>query len=367
MGLQQEVLQPPDKTRAERALASLTNFKKRFDPVFSDFFAEGIENARALSPELANFLQVGAEFAAEGGKRLRPAFLFFGYKAVGGQDEEGALRSAISVELVHTGALIHDDIMDHSDLRRGRPTVHKVLESQVNDEQIGSSLAIIAGDTIFAFAGSTISQFPDSQVVVTARQLLDQMCLEINLGQCLDVLGNQKRSLDRDWIMKVMEFKTARYTVEKPLLIGAALGGASSEVMQALSKYGIPLGIAFQIQDDVLGMFGDENKVGKPVDSDLKEGKKTLLVLKTIEALKESGNESDLERFMQILGNPELSPEDYKWAQGIMVVTGAYSYARVVATALISQAKGALEGVNIDPQAKDYLLGIADFMLEREY
>lgn len=353
--------------RAEKATAQLSDFKKRFDPVLLDFFGKEIERAQALRPELVGFLQVGAEFTAQGGKRLRPAFFFCGYKAAGGAEEEEAIRSSICVELVHTGALIHDDIMDHSDLRRGKPTVHKVLASQLEDEQIGNSIAIIAGDTIFALAGKALFQFPDNERVIAARQLLDEMCLEINHGQCLDVLGNKKDTLDRDWIMKVMELKTAGYTVEKPLLIGALLGGATPEVLYALSRYGKPLGVAFQIQDDILGMFGDEGKVGKPVDSDLKEGKKTLLVLDTFEKLTQEGRVGELERFRNILGNPDLTPEDYKWVQSLMIETGALAYSRELAASLISEAKSAIEGVQIEKESKEYLLGIADFMLKREY
>ena len=353
--------------RAEKAVSQLSNFKKRFDLALLEFFAQEIEQARTLRPELANFLRVGAEFAAQGGKRLRPAFLFCGYKAAGGMDDEAAIHSSISVELVDAGALIHDDIMDHSDLRRGKATVHKVLASQLGDEQVGNSVAIIAGDTIFALAGKSLSQFPDSGKVVSARQLLDEMCLEINFGQCLDVLGNKMDTLERDWIMKVMEFKTAGYTVEKPLLIGALLGGASPELLDSLSKYGKPLGIAFQIQDDILGMFGDEEKVGKPIDSDLKESKKTLLVLETIEKLNQEGRVEELERFRGVLGNPDLIQDDYRWVQNLMVETGALASSRDLAVTLISKAKTAIEDVQMEQESKDYLLGIADFMLQREY
>lgn len=356
---------PPE--RAETAMLQLSDFKKRFDTVLQSFFSEEIKRAQILRPELADFLKVGEEFASQGGKRLRPAFLYYGYKAAGGTEEEAVIYSSISVELVHTGALIHDDIMDHSDLRRGRATVHKTLALQLGDEQIGNAVAIISGDTVFALAGKALSQFPNSERLIAARQLLDEMCLEINHGQCLDVLGNKKDTLDRDWIMKVMELKTAGYTVEKPLLIGALLGGATPEVLHALSRYGKPLGVAFQIQDDILGMFGDEEKVGKPVDSDLKEGKKTLLVLDTFEKLTQEGKVEELERFRNILGNPDLTQEDYKWVQSLMIETGALVYSRELAASLISEAKTAISGVQMEEESRDYLLGIADFMLQREY
>ncbi|MGB6881737.1 MAG: polyprenyl synthetase family protein [Microgenomates group bacterium] len=357
-----------DKVKAKEAIEKLSLFKNRFDPILSSFLEQEINDAREIRPELSELLTASSEFVLRGGKRLRPAFMFYAYKAAGGENEEAILRSTICVELVHTGALIHDDIIDNSDLRRSEPTMHRIFHSRLGEQQLGSSMAIVAGDTVLALAGKSLSTFPDSgERMKLARQYFDQMCIEISLGQYLDVLGNQTGNTDIDWVMKVMEFKTARYTVEKPLLIGGSLGGAKPDVLQALSNYAIPLGVVFQIQDDVLGMFGDERKVGKPVDSDLKEGKKTLLVLKTLERLVETGKREDIERFNQILGNPELTSGDYHWVQELMRGTGALTYSRELAEELISKAKSALGGVEISEEARDYLLGIADFMLEREY
>jgi len=200
-----------------------------------------------------------------GGKRLRPAFVYYGYKAFGGTDEEGIIRAAISVELVHAGALVHDDIMDNSDLRRGKPTVHRVFGDRFASSEIGRSVGIVAGDTILALSGKALSSINvPSERLAIARKFLDKMCGEINIGQYLDVLGNLLPEVDEDWIMKVLEYKTARYTVEKPILIGAVLAGADLPFLSKLSEFGISVGIAFQIQDDILGMYGDEKKVGKP-------------------------------------------------------------------------------------------------------
>jgi len=312
-------------------------------------------------------MKVGANFALEGGKRLRPSFFYFGYKAGGGMDENSAILASASVELIHTGALVHDDIIDHSDLRRGNPTVHMSFNQLFEQEGMGEGMAILTGDTIAALASRALSSFPDKEKVEKARKYFDEMCLEINMGQYLDLLGNIKSGVDMDLIMKVMEYKTARYTIQKPLLIGASLAGASSEVLQGLSDYAIPLGIAFQMQDDVLGMFGDEAKVGKPVDSDLKEGKKTLLVLYTVQKLEERGMIDDLTKFKKILGNPDLSKQDYIWVQDLMISLGSLENCREVASGLIHKAKLSLDGIKINPDAKEYLLGIADYMLNREY
>lgn len=358
---------PEYTDRAAKAVEQLNLFKNRFDPALASFLKQEIDFTKSIRLELGQFMEVGAEFILRGGKRLRPAFLYYGYKAFGGTDEEGIIKASISVELVHAGALVHDDIMDNSDLRRGRPTVHTIFGDQFASSEIGRSVGIIAGDTILALSGKALSSISvPSERLAIARKFLDQMCGEINTGQYLDVLGNLLPEVDEDWIMKVLEYKTARYTVEKPILIGAVLAGADLPSLSKLSEFGISVGMAFQIQDDILGMYGDEKKVGKPVDSDLKEGKKTLLVLRTAEVLKENGRLEDLERFKSILGNHDLRLEDYLWVQETMKETGAFLYCQELARTLIREGKGKLEEVGIGSEAKEYLLGIADYMLTRE-
>lgn len=360
---------PTNLERVELAKNILSNFQKVFDPYLFNFFDREIKNVGSVRKELVDLLQVGEEFVRNGGKRLRPAFMYFGYKAAGGKNEEMVLGSAISVELVHNGALIHDDIMDNSDLRRGKPTVHISLANKVGNAELGRGAAIVMGDTVLALASKALSEFSrNSENANHARALFDQMCLEIDYGQFLDLLGNISDRVDVDWVMKVMEYKTARYTIEKPLLIGAALAGADEKTLNTLSSYAIPLGIAFQIQDDILGMFGDEKKVGKPIDSDLKEGKKTLLVLKTISSLRDADRIQDVDRFKSILGNSNLTQEDYHWAQQIIIETGALEYCKSLAKQLIESSQESIKELKIqDPNTTTFLEGIANFILERSY
>lgn len=310
-----------------------TYTKERFDPVLSQFLAKEIQETQEIRPEVVEFVEIATEFVLAGGKRLRPAFLSAGHKVMGGENESLAIKAGMAVELLHAAALVHDDIIDNSELRRGRPTVRRVIADRFDDEGLGDSLAIIVGDTLLAMANKVASSINEDR---PARAYFDQMCAEINLGLYLDILGDTREKVDLDWVMKVMEYKTVRYTVEKPLLIGASLGGASSEKLEVMSGYAIPLGIAFQIQDDILGMFGDEGRVGKPVDSDPKEGKKTLLTLETIQRLKESRRELELERLKEILGNPNLSMGDYLWVQELIIETGALEKARETACNLKS-------------------------------
>lgn len=353
----------------EWAEVQLAGFKGRFDPVLKGFLDEKVAQAGSIRPELAKMLEICSDFVLAGGKRLRPAFVYFGWKAAGGTGDEAViLKAAIPMELVHAGALVHDDVMDNSDLRRGNPTVHKVFEKEVGGAEVGKSLAIVAGDMILALADESMTAYPNfGGRYKEARQCFDEMCKDINLGQHLDVVGNLLPEVSEEWIMQVMKYKTAGYTVEKPLLIGAILGGASSEVLSGLSEFGVKLGIAFQIKDDILGMFGKEKKVGKPVDSDLKEGKKTLLVAKTFEVLSGQGRGEELEKFKSILGNQGLTSEDYLWCQNLIRETGAMDYCQMLVESLTQEAATALKGIEVDNDALKYLLGTAKSLVTREY
>lgn len=356
------------ETDASWAEEQLNHFRNRFDPVLGEFLTNETEVAMAIRPELAELLKVSADFIMAGGKRLRPAFTYFGYKAVGGQDDEAILKAAIPMELVHAGALVHDDVMDNSDVRRGNPTVHRVFEKNLGSAATGTATAIVAGDQILALADRAFSEYPYfDERFRDARRTFDQMCVEINYGQYLDVIGNLMGLVDDDWAMKVMRFKTAGYTVEKPLVIGALLAGANGQQREVLSGYGLPLGIAFQIRDDILGMFGNEAEVKKPVDSDLKEGKKTLLVIHAAGELERQNRWEDRKRFFEILGNQKLTKEDYNWCQELMTETGALKYCEKQVGILTEQAKQSLLAGDFDPQAKRYLLGIADYLVARRH
>jgi len=354
---------------AEWALAQLGSFKARFDPVLKRFLDDKSQEASEIRPELAKLIELCAKFVVEGGKRLRPAFMYYGFKLVADEgDTDDVLKAAIPFELVHAGALVHDDIMDNSDLRRGKPTVHRVFEKDFGSADVGRALAIVAGDMILALADNAVTAYSDfGGRYKQARPYFDLMCREINYGQHLDVVGNLMGVVDEDWIMKVMRYKTAGYTVEKPLMVGATLGGATTETVASISKYGIKLGIAFQIKDDILGMFGDEAKVGKPVDSDLKEGKKTLLVSTTLRRLMDAGRQSEVSKLKSILGNPKLTGEDYVWCQELMRDTGVVDYCQLKVEELTYQARQALEDTRFDNEATRYLLGISDFLVAREY
>lgn len=336
-----------------KAIKQLFGFKEKLDNELKRFLDQKLQESEQIDSSLKKLVEVVKDIVLRGGKRLRPAFVYYAYKACGGKEEKAILYTSQAVEFLHTMALIHDDIIDQAPLRRGKPTAHQLL---------GEPGAILAGDLSFVFADEIFTNSPfEDGVIRKARAIYDLLREEVIYGQYLDVFAPEKEKISEKEIIKILKYKSGKYTVERPLHLGAALAGAPPKVLKVLSDYGLPLGIAFQIQDDILGMFGKEKEVGKPIDSDLKEGKRTLLVAKTLEKLK--GKER--ERFLNILGNKKITRKEIVWAQKLIKETGALAYSQNLAKELTQKAKAAVKESPLQAKGKDFLLGIADYIIER--
>ncbi|MDI6915983.1 MAG: polyprenyl synthetase family protein, partial [Desulfitobacteriaceae bacterium] len=230
-------------------------------------------------------------------------------------------------------------------------------------EHLGISAGIVAGD-VTSFFGYEIlakSKFPQP-LKIKAINRLNQMLTDVFSGEVLDVFLVIKHQLSQNEIFKILEYKTARYTIEGPLHLGAILAGGNKKVLKKLSDYAIPLGIAFQIQDDILGMFGDEKKLGKPVGSDLKEGKQTLLIFKARKLAKKS----ERKIIDQALGNPNLTKNQLEKVRKIIIKTGSLDFAKALAKKLVSQSKIVIEKSNFPIRVKEFLMNLADFLIKRE-
>jgi geranylgeranyl diphosphate synthase, type I len=220
------------------------------------------------------------------GKRLRPAFAYWGFRGAGGEDRDDVVTALASLELLQASALIHDDVMDASDTRRGKPAVHRRFAMLHADggwhgsaDTFGQNAAILAGDLCLVWSDELLhSAGVDPVAIARARPVFDEMRTEVMVGQYLDVLASVTDDTSIERASKIATFKSAKYTVERPLLIGAALADASPEIEAAYSIYGLALGEAFQLRDDVLGVFGDPSETGKPAGDDIREGKHTYLV-----------------------------------------------------------------------------------------
>ncbi|WP_302852727.1 short chain isoprenyl diphosphate synthase IdsA [Methanosphaera stadtmanae] len=286
-----------------------------------------------------------------GGKKFRPALTLLSCQAVGGKPEK-ALKAAAAIELTHTFSLIHDDIMDNDDTRRGKPAVHKVW---------GEPLAILAGDSLFAKSFELLSQSAEDNIayerVVDALQVLTNSCINICEGQALDMAFEDTFNVTKDEYMNMIYKKTGDL-ITASTTIGAIMGGASSNEIQALRTYGKQIGLAFQIQDDYIDLTGDES-IGKPVGSDLVEGKKTLMVVYALE----KANKEDHDRLVELLeaNDESIIPE----AMEILEKYGAINYARSKAYDCVIESKQALS-ILPDSDAKDALFKLADFVFTRK-
>lgn len=286
-----------------------------------------------------------------GGKKFRPALTLLSCQAVGGKPEK-ALKAAAAIELTHTFSLIHDDIMDNDDTRRGKPAVHKVW---------GEPLAVLAGDSLFAKSFELLSQSAEDNIayerVVDALQVLTNSCINICEGQALDMAFEDTFNVTKDEYMNMIYKKTGDL-ITASTTIGAIMGGASSNEIQALRTYGKQIGLAFQIQDDYIDLTGDES-IGKPVGSDLVEGKKTLMVVYALE----KANKEDHDRLVELLeaNDESIIPE----AMEILEKYGAINYARSKAYDCVIESKQALS-ILPDSDAKDALFKLADFVFTRK-
>ncbi|GAA1143172.1 polyprenyl synthetase family protein [Ornithinicoccus hortensis] len=290
-----------------------------------------------------------------GGKRLRAAFLYWGYRAAGGADSEALVRAAASMEMFQAAALLHDDVMDDSDLRRGRPTAHRTFAATHeqagwtgDSARFGEAGAILAGNLCLTwcdrmFAGSGL---PADQLA-NARAEFDDMRTQLMGGQFLDVLESV-----RDWddlsyperveqCLRVIHYKSGNYSVRQPLLIGAYAAGWDECTAAGLSDYGRELGRAFQLRDDILGVFGDPDATGKPAGDDLREGKRTVLIAHAVE----HAAPDDVEMLLGALGDPDLDPARVATVRNVLLRSGAVELTEQMITDGADRATAALHGI----------------------
>ncbi len=293
-----------------REKAFLPDFNDLFLPSAKDFFRRKKEAARGMPSIIDEAIDRIEDLTLSGGKRIRPALLYYSYQIFGAGSFEKVKNYCLALEILHSFALIHDDIMDKGEKRRGRETASFYFQKKFKSKDLSNNLAILCGDLAFAWADELF--YADNN-----KKLFDIFSLlkeEVIYGQLLDVVKVKTEAE----ILQMMQFKTAGYTIEKPLILGALLGEASEAQLEVLKSMGIALGLAFQIQDDILGVFGETKTLGKPVDSDLKEGKMNLLAIKTLKKLKGTERSS----FLTIWGNPKSGAGQLQKVRQLMAKSG---------------------------------------------
>jgi geranylgeranyl diphosphate synthase, type I len=270
---------------------------------------------------------------AGGGKRLRPLFAYWGWRGArhtgpgAGEDDAAVLRAVAALEFVHASALVHDDVMDGAATRRGRPATHVGFASrhahgdlEGDREMFGTGAAILVGDLALVWSDELLRCSGISEAALSrARAVWDTMRTEVTAGQYLDLLRAAGGLPGPEGALTVARYKSAGYTVQRPLQLGAAIAGAGPRVLEACTEIGLPLGEAFQLRDDVLGVFGDPEVTGKSADDDLREGKQTLLVALAEEATDDAGRAL----LARLLGNQEASSEDFDALRALIERTGA--------------------------------------------
>jgi len=312
---------------------------------------------------------------AHSGKRMRPAFCYWGYVAAAGADKEppqAIMDIAASLDLLHLSALVHDDLIDDSDTRRGGPSAHRFFEAyhrsqgwQGDPGHFGRGAAILMGDLLFAWSVSMVEQAHiSSDRLRRARPYLDAMRSEVVAGQFLDLIHQDKPSQGEDLLAEaglVMEFKTAKYTVSRPVQVGAALGLAGDDTQQGLSRFGAHVGHAFQMRDDLLGIFGDPAVTGKPAGDDLREGKKTVLIAYALN----NATPEAARRLSGMLGDPDLTEADINQAKDILVGSGAVD---ATEKAIVTEASAGMKYIhrlNLHSEGTYALMALVHAAVER--
>jgi geranylgeranyl diphosphate synthase, type I len=361
------VTERPDVTPWDQA-----GFRARVQIALDRFLDEQADRLAPLGDDAARLLGE-ARAAVSGGKRFRAAFCYWGFQAVAGSsydttsgdaDEahDALLRACAALELLHASALVHDDYMDASDTRRGRPATHRGFETEHrrdgwrgDPEQYGASAAILLGDLLLSWSDELLRRCGlPLERVVAALDVFDRCRSEVITGQFLDVSVQARGVADVDAAMTVLRYKSAKYSVERPLHVGATLAGATAEQLVQLSAFGLPLGEAFQLRDDLLGVFGDPSTTGKPAGGDLVEGKRTVLVALALDA----APPADAARLDAALGS-DLSPGEVTELRRIIDHSGAHDQVEQVITRLASTATSALARAEVAPRARDVLLELA--------
>ncbi|MFG2917648.1 polyprenyl synthetase family protein [Kitasatospora sp. NPDC048298] len=333
-----------------------------------------------ISPRLAPAADALRDFLLDGGKRLRPAFCYWGWRGAGGPaggaTGEAIANAAAALELLQASALVHDDLMDRSDTRRGLPSVHRRFEALHRDngwrgdrEQYGTSAAVLLGDLLLIWCDELFLRSGlEPAAVLAAKPVFDLMRTEVMLGQYLDVLepvagdSTDEGALDR--AQTVLHYKSAKYTIERPLQVGALLAGAGPELVEAYGAFGLPLGEAFQLRDDLLGVFGDPAVTGKPAGDDLREGKRTLLVAHAMRGL----SAADARHLDERLGAPDLAAPEVAELRALVARSGAPEVVERRIEELMRQSLAALEAAPLaDGRARTVLLALAEAATVRKY
>jgi geranylgeranyl diphosphate synthase type I len=347
---------------------SLSALATRVDERLAGLLADEIARWLVVDPVLVEPLRSLQRLVDAGGKRLRPAFCHWAFVGAGGDhDDPRVVDAGAAFEMLHAFALVHDDVMDGSDVRRGERTAHLAFADEHRTagwrgegRRFGEGAAILIGDLAHVYADQLLGD-----VAGDVWSVWNELRLELNVGQYLDLVGTARADRDRALAHRISRYKSGKYTIERPLHVGAALAGRLADLRGPLSAYGDPLGEAFQLRDDVLGAFGDPERTGKPVGQDLREGKPTPLLAIAAERAGDSAADGAA-TLLDRVGDPALTDGDIAAIQQVLVDTGAVEVVERLIDTLTSRAIDGIEAADVTSEARDELVDLARFVASRD-
>ena len=344
------------------APTSLRTIADRVEARLDELLSAERDRWAAFDPDLAQPVDEIRRLVLSGGKRLRPAFCHWGYVgAGGGTDDQISVDAGAAFELMHAFALFHDDVMDDASTRRGQPTTHAVAASEHaasgwagESRRFGEGVAILVGDLAFVYADRLLEGASPE-----AMAIWNELRIELNIGQYLDIVGSVRSVRDVETAERICRYKSGKYTIERPLHLGAVLAepGTGDELLPALSAYGLPLGDAFQMRDDVMGAFGDAELTGKPVGGDLREGKPTPLLARAVRS-----STPEQRAVLDLVGQPDIDDDTVARIQQTIVDTGALDELEKHIAGLTVEAVEAITAAPIAEVAKTELIALADYV-----
>ena len=364
----------PARAAAGQRPLDAEDLRARVDQALAELLGRELDALDFLGADAEPVVAALTRFVLEAGKRLRPAFVYWGYRGAGGpaggQAGEGAVRAACAVELLNVCAMIHDDIMDGSQVRRGRPAMHVGFTElhrgrawRGDPAAFGAGAAMLMGNLAFTWADAALADagLPLGRLAA-ALAVFNRLRAELMGGQYLDLVEASRGAPDEAAVQRVLRYKSGKYTIERPLHLGNAVAGGGAALAAVYSAYGLPLGEAFQLRDDVLGVFGAPEVTGKPAGDDLREGKETYLVLLTRRHAGAAGRQL----LEGALGDAKLSEDRVAAVREVIAGCGALAQAEARIAELRGQAKAAMAAADgVEATARAALLTLADQVTER--
>jgi len=348
----------------------IANIKKNVDEVLQAIYATKISEAGQISSEYKKLVAQTAKQTISGGKRLRPALAVLGYNIAGGTNQDKIIKASAALEIFHSYLLIHDDIMDRDDRRHGvlNVTGHykRALKGKLAEKDIphaADSFAILAGDinSGLTFESLIAANFQAEKTLLAMRRVT-QAVFEVAAGQHLDIIGSFNKKLSEKEILAIARHKTADYSIILPLQFGAILAGAKPDLLESMKNFGQPLGISYQIADDLLGVFGNNKSIGKPVLTDLQEGKQTILMHYGMKL----ASIDDKKTLLEIFGNPNASLKDLSKVKKILENSGAKAKTQILAKDYVNKSISYIPSLTNDLKIQENLVQFAQYCITRK-